>query len=638
MTANPYNLYLSADRHTSPSVALQQTWAWALRQNEPLLSVAFDTETTSATWGIPQSYGGIVAQHPIVFGISACVPGPDRLHLLWGRLGTPMFGWMVSQLGRPGHKVAHNARFDVRVCRSQGILVAASVDDTLTMARIIWDRKKKFDLQTLAEMICPEVSDWVTPIRKELTRLRREFKNAGAKRLPDYSDVPDKIMGPYSMTDSFLCWLLNARLRPAIDKDFSELYAREVRVLNLIANVEDVGVPFDADQAEKESAILGARVNRLKLILKGQSGLPNFKPNAPAHVLRACKALGAPMASLVKDGVPSTGVKLLEGLLDTKGDSLSPRLRVFLKNLLTYRAMSKIVGTYLKPLAKRSRLGGGRIYCSVNPTNTRTNRMSSSGPNFQNIPRAKEPGEPGYAVKRCVVAPDGWEFWYFDFEAMEFVVFGLLANVKTILDAYATGEDLHGAMARIVIGPDYTPEDRQRIKTLDFMLLYGGGIRKLALGMDVSLDRAKEIKELYDSKFPDIRNFMRQCKRDLQRRGYVEDYFGKRYHIEHGAEYKGANALDQGGCASAFKIALLNIADADLITPICQVMLPVHDEVIFLRKRTDTVREHQFVARVKRCMTDIPQFTSRGLTLRVDVKRSRTSWAEKAEWPEKETT
>ena len=636
----PYSLYLAAEKHFRPSISLEVAWHWFLQNTSPELPMGVDTETTSTMWGVPTEYEGIKSQSPIVFGISACIPGPRSLHLVWARLGTPMWNWLVPKLGTSCHKALHNSRYDLRVCRDQHITLAEPTNCTLTMARIIFDRKKKFDLQTLAEMLCPEVSTWCTPVHREMNRLRREFKKAGRDRRPNYSDILDGIMGPYSMTDSFLCWLLNARLRPAIDKDFAELYAREMRVLHLIADVEDVGIPFNADRAEQRAKELSLQARRLRVVLAAQSSLETFKPNAPAHVLRTCKALGAPMATLTKDGSPSTGAKLLEGLLVNHGDELSPRLTVFLKNLLRYRAITKIVGTYLKPLAARSRLGGGRIYCSVNPNNTRTGRASSSGPNFQNIPKAKESGEPGHIVKECVEAPPGWEFWFFDYASLEFAVFGLLAGVPDILNAYATGEDLHGAMAKRVIGSDYTPADRDRIKTLDYMLIYGGGIRKLALGMKVSLDEAKDIKAIYDSKFPSIRDFMRQCKRDLQRRGYVEDYFGKRYHIEYGAEYKAVNALDQGGAASAFKIALLNIQDAGLITPECRVMLPVHDEVIFLRRQTSPVQDVVFARKVVRCMESIPQFTSRGLTLRVDVKRSRTSWAAKVAWPEakKETT
>jgi hypothetical protein len=403
---------MAAQRHWQPSVALQRDWEWSRQQNSPLLATAIDTETTSATWGIPQDYGGRQTQHPIIFGISACVPGPGGLHLLWGRLGTPMFDWMVEQLGRPGFKVAHNSRFDVRVFAAEGIAVAPTVDDTLTMSRIIWDRRKKFDLQTLAEMLCPEVSDWCTPVRKELTRLRREFKKGNAGRPPNYSDVPDEIMGPYSMTDSFLCWLLNARLRPAIDKDFAEFYAREMRVLNLVIDIENVGIPFDADQAEREATILGQRAQRLRVILRAQSGLPDFKPNAPAHVLAACRLLKAPMDTLMKDGVPSTGAELLEGLLQNRSDELSPRLRVFLKNLLAYRAVSKIVGTYLRPLAERSRLGGGRIYCSVNPTNTRTGRACVHPDTLIEMPRDMEKYPNGVPLRDVKIGD-----WVYTFDA-----------------------------------------------------------------------------------------------------------------------------------------------------------------------------------------------------------------------------
>jgi len=417
VATDAHSLYLEASRHTEPCADIDAAWDYAVSADDPMMAIAFDTETTDVTWGVPQEYGGLsLAGAPIVFGISACVPGPDRLHLCWGRLGTPMFEWLAGRLRQPGYKVAHNLRFDLRVCRAQGIEIGGPSDDTLTMGRIIWDRKKKFDLQTLAEMLCPEVSDWCTPVKQELTKLKREAtawakyqralrsptaKNtkraitAGEKLAvdcqktpPNYADVPDEIMGPYSMTDSFLCWLLNARLRPAIDADFAGLYDRERLVLERVIDIENQGIPFDWRLAKQEALTLRAQSAKLKDKLVVAAG-GSINPNASGQVLAALKSLGVPMKRLQKKGAPSTDQQLLNRLLAVYGDEVPDEGKTFIEDLLRYRATSKIQSTYLRPLAKRAQQADGMIYCSINPTNTRTSRMSCSGPNFHNIPTGK---------------------------------------------------------------------------------------------------------------------------------------------------------------------------------------------------------------------------------------------------------
>jgi len=237
---------------------------------------------------------------------------------------------------------------------------------------------------------------------------------------------------------------------------------------------------------------------------------------------------------------------------------------------------------------------------------------------------------PGLAVKRCVTCPPGWRFWYFDYKAMEFAVFGLMAGEQTILDAYAAGEDLHLAMSKVLFGEELAAEKRAIAKTIDFAIIYGAGNGRIAEQLSVPVKEAAAHREAYYSRFPAIPRFIKQCDRELRRRGYVEDYFGRRYHIREG--YKAVNALVQGGCAQAFKIAMLNLSQRYVIGERCKLMLPVHDEMQFRRRQASQSSDRLFVSRVVSAMQDIPQFTSRGLTLRVDVAYSDTSWAEKRKW------
>jgi DNA polymerase-1 len=162
------------------------------------------------------------------------------------------------------------------------------------------------------------------------------------------------------------------------------------------------------------------------------------------------------------------------------------------------------------------------------------------------------------------------------------------------------------------------------------------GIGKLAYTMKVPMAEAQHIKDEYYERFPAILRYIKQCDAELRRKGYVEDYFGRQYHLPDGQGYKAVNALVQGGCAQAFKIALLNIKQNGILSDMTRIILPVHDEVQIKRHKSPSQLDTSFVVLIRSCMEDIPQFLSRGLRLRVDVAYSDTNWAEKKEWkPEK---
>jgi len=176
--------------------------------------MSFDTETTGVIFREP-SYlflnekKIILVDKPTVFGISMAIPYGRRIVLTWGRLGTPLFEASKRFLGVQKPKVAHNARYDLRVCEENGIKIRGEIEDTYTMSRIFWDRRRKHSLQALSEFLCPELSDWEEAPKRELSRQRNQYTRAGhPKNYVNYSFLPDKVIGPYAITDAFMDLML----------------------------------------------------------------------------------------------------------------------------------------------------------------------------------------------------------------------------------------------------------------------------------------------------------------------------------------------------------------------------------------------------------------------------------------------
>lgn len=93
----------------------------------------------------------------------------------------------------------------------------------MTQARILWDRLRKVGLKKLTEFICPGLSQWDDPIKKELTRLKNKYTrliNAGELDWPhddvdyaNYSHISEEIMGKYASSDAFMTLMLWLRLQ-----------------------------------------------------------------------------------------------------------------------------------------------------------------------------------------------------------------------------------------------------------------------------------------------------------------------------------------------------------------------------------------------------------------------------------------
>jgi DNA polymerase-1 len=301
----------------------------------------------------------------------------------------------------------------------------------------------------------------------------------------------------------------------------------------------------------------------------------------------------------------------------------------FIRALLSYRARAKITNTYLKPLTLQAERTGGIVYTNINPTDTRTGRPASREPNLLNVPKPvvkkKEEGNP---VRACFVPREDCVIYYFDVSQQEMAVFGLLAGDERILAAYKRGDDIHQYMADQIGWGD----KRDLVKNINFGILYGMGIKTMAKSWRMRLPEAKKNMGIYLDEFPSVREFQKECESNLRQFGYVEDFFGRRYHVPWQQAYKAVNALVQGGCAQAFKIGLLNTSRRlSELREQPKILLPVYDEIQIETARWNTKAERQFCETVVCQMTNVPQLLDRGLKLRVDVEKTETSWAQKQE-------
>lgn len=602
-----------------------------LKQKKDVL--CWDTETTGLLFHSPSILhddNHRIADNPFPFGISLCFPYKDNLVLVWGRYKTDLYEVCLELLAKDSMKVAHNSKYDLRVCKTNGIEVNGPQVCTLTMSRIYYDRRKGHSLQALSEFICPGISDWEEPLKKELTKIKRYWKKRKDEWNPDwnyedieytnYSFLPNEMVGGYSMTDIFVTWQLFQKLSPYMADEYADIFDREMAVTRVVAKIEEAGMGFDARRGRAELEALLPKIKVKRRILDELSP-PGFTLG-PKKILEALKFLGVKSGQLKAKGKDTTNVDVLNQAIR---DGVPERAERFIKVLLDFRAYSKVANTYLRPLTEQAERTGGTVYCNINPTNTRTGRPSCSEPNLLNIPNSnvKQRGREN-SVRYCFVPRNNRALYFFDVSQQEMAMFLSYAGQTDMLQAYLDGADLHQHMANILGRPD----KRKIIKNQNFGVIYGLGIRAMAASQNLTIEQAKKEMEIYNREFPFIHELQRRLEEELKFYGYVQDYFGRRYHIPHGQSYKSLNAIVQGGAAQAFKAGLLQVDDIyENKYPDVKIVLPVYDEIILEREIKKD--EKQFCLDTIQAMGEIPQLMELGLKFRIDVSRSTTDWSHK---------
>jgi len=611
-------LYNSAIKITPSNLRYQKL----LKVTKSVL--ACDTETTGLEFNaisyLHTAEGDIECRNPFPFGVSLAFQYNDKIVLVWARhTDTKLYNACMKLVASDVTKAWHNSRYDLRVLKENGLSVGGENHCTMTMSRTYWDRRKSHTLQALTEFLCPELSGWEVELKRQFKNLKSRYTRLGyPKDYVTYSHLPHEVVEPYAMVDVFMTLMLYLKLKPIMDRDFSEHYKREMKVIDVVSRIESRGMAFNSKRARQAARYPRRRMRECMETMKLLGG--DSLTMHPPKLVKAMKSLGIKERQLKDKGKVTTGADVLRRVLN---DAIPDRAREFIESLLTYRDYQKVTNTYLLPLAKRAELNGGIVYTEINPSDTRTGRPASKSPNLLNVPNpeSRKTGKKN-VVRKCFVCRSGYSIYYFDVSQQEMAMFGLYAQDERILEAYEKGEDLHQYMAD-QLG---MPEKRKMVKNINFGVLYGAGTKTLKLMYGLTDDDFR----MYHNEFPSVRDFQSICEYELRQYGYVEDFFGRRYHIPVGQAYKAVNALVQGSCASAFKDGLIKVDE--LYTekyPETHMILPVYDEIQCERPHKSD--EKTFCRRTIDCMGRIPQIEDRGLVFRVDVAKTNTNWAEKQE-------
>jgi DNA polymerase-1 len=538
-----------------------------IQQLSSVSEFCFDTETT-----------GLVAFDADIVGLSFStefhkgyyVPFPRDFEAAKQRLEKFIGIFSSEKL-----KIAQNLKYDMQVLGRYGIEISGPWFDTM-LAHYLVEPDMRHNMDALSEAYLN-----YKPVSIE-DLIGKKGKNQG-----NMADVELEKIKEYACEDSDITLQLKQKMKTELDNRqvFNVFEKIEIPLVPVLCGMEKEGIRIDSNFLKEYSVQLADSCNDIQAGIYKMAG-GEFNISSPQQV---GKILFDHLKLVDKPKKTKTGQYQTdeETLVELAAE------HEIVRQILDYRQIQKLKGTYVDALPELINPGTGRLHTSFNQAVAATGRLSSNNPNLQNIPIRTERGQ---EVRRAFIPRDeNHVLLSADYSQIELRIIAHVSKDEGMIEAFRDGLDIHTATAARVWGvtlDEVDKEMRRRAKTVNFGIIYGISAFGLSQRIGIPRGEAKEIIENYFSKFPGIKDYMDTTQDFARQHGYVETLMGRRRYIRDinsknatvrgFAERNAINAPIQGSAADLIKMAMIDIhkwlKNSDLQT---KMILQVHDELLF---------------------------------------------------------
>lgn len=534
--------------------------------------IAFDTETTS-----------LDSMQADLVGLSFSIKAHEAIYIPVGH----DYPGVVKQLDRDQvlaelkpllenknlKKVGQNLKYDMNVLSYYDIAVDGVAFDTMLESYVLNSTGSRHDMDSLA-----------LKFLGHQTTHYEDIAGKGAKQIL-FSQVSIDDAGHYAAEDADITLRLHQHLWemlkavPALSKVLTDI---EIPLVPVLARMEQAGVLIDGKVLRQQSTELAKRMLELEKQAFAAAGQP-FNLGSPKQLQEVLfEKLELPVIRKTPKGQPSTAEDVLNELAS---EYELPKL------ILEHRSISKLKSTYTDKLPEQINPRTGRVHTSYHQAVAATGRLSSSGPNLQNIPIRTAKGR---RIRQAFIAPQGCLILAADYSQIELRIMAHLSADEGLLKAFHDGVDIHRATAAEVFGESYekvTDNQRRAAKAINFGLMYGMSAYGLGRQLEVSRAEAQEYMDVYFARYPGVQGFMETTREQARDQGYVETLFGRRLYLpdinasnmmrRQGAERAAINAPMQGTAADIIKIAMVRVDKwLQEAKQGARMVMQVHDELV----------------------------------------------------------
>lgn len=442
----------------------------------------------------------------------------------------------------PAPFVLHNAKFDQHALDVSNLPVppAYRIDDTQILSHLN-NNVAKHGLKPTAGRL---LGQWATVGEHSLKRM---FSDTGY----DWDTVPvdHPLYWGYGALDPVITVRVYEALYPTLNEQERRAYETELAYQDLMFRVERRGIRVDPAYSRQQAARLEHRNGELVSLLEDH-GVSSAYANK--QVESALRDLGWDPEEFTETGQAKLDKEIMLSLVEQYPDNK------LIPTVMEYKHNHKLINSYFDCFSSEW------VHPEVRCLGAKTGRSSIANPPMQQLPRDDQ-------VVRSAILPlaDDHRLWAVDYANQELRIFASYADETDMIREFTQGEgDLHSLVADVMHIP------RRVAKTINFALIYGAGIGKMARTAGVSEGEMEHYLGIYKQRFPRVHPWMDK----QQSQASVITSGGRTLYAEDDEGYKLTNYLIQGSGADVTKQALVRLDAAGYSD---YIVLPVHDEVLF---------------------------------------------------------
>ena len=471
-------------------------------------------------------------------------------------------------------KIGQNLKYDAHILANIEINLNGISDDTMLKSYCLNSVATRHNMDDLSEYYLGHK-----------TIHYADVAGSGKKQLTFNQVNIDEAM-PYACEDVIVTNELNKLLDHKLEQypKLMALYQNiELPLIEIMLKLERNGALVDELSLFNQQVEIKAEMNIIQAQAFEIAG-DEFNLESPKQIqqiLFSEEGFGLEPKKKTAKGQPSTNEEALK-LLDHPLVDL----------IMSYRTLTKLNSTYLEALPKQINRNTGRLHTSYHQAVTATGRLSSSKPNFQNIPIRTEQGA---QIRSAFIANKGNVILAADYSQIELRIMAHISEDKSLIESFRNNVDVHRSTAAQVFNTELdkvTKDQRRKAKAINFGLIYGMSAFGLAKQIDVSRTEAKQYIDGYFENYPGVLKFMDETKEKAKSQGYVETILGRRLYLpqinaknkmlQQHALRTAINAPMQGSSADIIKKAMLDIqAWIDAEDNGIKMIMQVHDELVF---------------------------------------------------------
>ena len=466
-------------------------------------------------------------------------------------------------------KIGQNIKYDALILYRHGVKVSNIFLDTMIAAHILNPAAKSYKLDALSiEFLNYNMVPIEDLIGKGKDQITMDL-------------VPLDKISYYAAEDADIVFQLAEIFAPKLEENgqlnfFADI---EMPLIDVLMKMENEGVYVDEDLLNEMSLNIG---NRLDLLAKEIYNIAEeeFNINSTQQ-----------LAKILFDDLKLTQIKkrsTAENVLkELVNEHELPEL------ILSYRKLNKLKNTYIDALPASINKKTKRIHSTFNQTIAATGRLSSTGPNFQNIPIRTVDGR---EIRKSFIAQQkNWGIFSADYSQIELRIMAHLSEDKELCKAFKDNLDIHDRTASLIYNvplDDVQPEMRRTAKVINFGIMYGAGPFRISQELGISRKAAQEIIKQYFIQYSGIQNYIDDTLSKARSDNYVETILGRRRYVwdvnsenalkKQAAERVAINMPIQGSAAELIKIAMIDIQkniENDKLKS--KMILQIHDELLF---------------------------------------------------------